>query len=395
MRIAMFHNYYRQAGGEDVVFAEEASLLQAHDHDVLKYTVQNDDIREHSLSDRAALAIRTIWNRQSYRAVRRLIREWKPTVAHFHNTFPVISPAAYYAARAERVPVIQTLHNYRLVCPAAILYRDHQVCEACLQQVIPWAGIAGACYRQSRSATLAVSAMLASHRLGGTWRGKVDAYIALTEFARKKYIEGGLPAERVHVKPNFVHPDPGFSPGVGDYLLFVGRLVQEKGIQNLLKAWALVDKRIPLKIVGDGPLAPLVLEAAKTFPNIEYLGRRPLAEIYVLLGNARAMVFPSEWYEGFPKVIVEAFAKGTPVIGAALGAVTEVVGEGRTGLLFLPGSAESLAGQVEWAWANGVHMRVMGEEARLEYERYYTAERNYERLSEIYQIAIQTSRKSE
>ena len=251
----MLHNHYQQPGGEDQVFEVEGALLEAHGHRVLRYTQHNDSVADMT---RAELAKATVWNTVAYRELRTLIREEQPQVAHFHNTFPLISPAAYHAARAERVPVVQTLHNYRLICPSALFFREGRVCEDCSGKAVPWPGVAHACYRGSRSSSAAVAAMLTAHRVLGTWSRAVDAYIGLTEFARQRFVRGGLPAEKIVVKPNFVHPDPGAGGGDGEYVLFVGRLSEEKGVDTLLKAWKRPRVRVPLKIVGDGPLVPEV-----------------------------------------------------------------------------------------------------------------------------------------
>jgi len=286
--------------------------------------------------------------------------------------------------------VIQTLHNYRLLCPNAILYRDGGVCEDCLGR-LPWPGVMRGCYRGSRAQTVVVAAMLAVHRWLKTWLEKVDIYIALTEFARRKFIEGALPAEKVVVKPNFVHPDPGVRDGSGNYAIFVGRLSREKGVLTLLAAWELL-KDIPLKIAGDGPLVEDVRRRSQMLGGVEVLGRRDHKDVIGLLKGARFLVFPSEWYECFPVTFVEAFACGVPVIASRLGAMAEIVEDGRTGLHFTPGDPDDLAARVVYAWSHPERMREMGREARAEYEAKYTAERNYQMLMDIYHRAIEARR---
>src|SRR5436190_17345829 len=198
MKVLVAHNYYQQAGGEDQCFAAEVDLLRANGQEVIEYRADNHAIDGMS---RLSVAARTIWNRKTYREVRALIRDHRPQVAHFHNTFPLISPAAYYAARAERVGVIQTLHNFRLLCPNALFFRDGRVCEDCLGKSVPWPGVVHKCYRDSRSASAAVTTLLTVHRVLGTWHQAVDTYIALTETSRRKFVEGGLPVDKVVVKP--------------------------------------------------------------------------------------------------------------------------------------------------------------------------------------------------
>lgn len=308
-------------------------------------------------------------------------------LVHVQNFFPLISPSVYYAAKAEKVPVVQTLHNYRLLCPNGLFFRDGHVCEDCLGKPVPWPGVLHACYRESRTATTAATVMLTTHRIMRTWTEMVDVYIALTEFARQKFVQGGIPAEKIVVKPNFVHSDLGCGEGRGGYALFVGRLSTEKGVDTLLAAWKLLAGQLPLKIVGDGPLSSQVTEAVKKLDCVEWLGRRPVQEVYALMGNAMLLIFPSKWYETFGRVAIEAFAKGTPVIAANIGAITELIEHGRTGFLFCPGDSEDLAAKVKWALAHPRELTQMRREARSEFESKYTAKENYRRLMEIYALA--------
>ncbi|MDQ2671259.1 MAG: glycosyltransferase family 4 protein [Actinomycetota bacterium] len=384
MKILAVHNRYQRPGGEDQVFVDETALLEARDHRVLRYEVHNDQVER---VNRLTLAKDTVWNTPVYRELGALIRRERPDVVHFHNTLPLVSPAGYYAARAEGVPVIQTLHNYRLLCPVALFFRDGRVCEDCMGKAVPWPGVVHKCYRGSRAASGVIAAMLTVHRVLRTWTEMVDVYIALTEFARSKFIEGGLPAGKIVVKPNFVAPDPGRGQGGGGYALFVGRLAPEKGTGTMLAAWERLGTRIPLKIVGDGPLRDRVVGAAKR-SKVEWLGHRPVKEVHALMGKADMLVFPSEWYETFGRVAAEAFATGTPVIAADIGAVAELVEHGRTGLIFRPGDPEDLVAQVEWALSHPAELRIMRDEARAEFEAKYTAERNYRALMEIYEAAL-------
>lgn len=265
MRIVVAHNFYQQPGGEDQCVAAEVAMLRAHGHEVTQYCVHNESIDAMSCLQ---LAARTIWSHPAVQELRQLFRSRRPQVVHFHNTFPLISPAAYYAARAENVRVIQTLHNFRLCCANAILFRNGRVCEDCLGKAIPWNGIVHKCYRNSRAAGAVTVAMVATHGVLGTWRRAVDVYIAPSEFSRCKLIEGGLPANKIAVKPNFVYPDPGAGAGSGGYAVFVGRLSAEKGLETLLRAWRRLDGILPLKLVGDGPMAAPVRDAAANDPAI-------------------------------------------------------------------------------------------------------------------------------
>ena len=380
----MVHNYYQQAGGEDRVFLEETDLLEANGHEVVRYCLHNEQVATVSP---ATLAKGTLWSAPAYRDLEDLLRRERPHLAHFHNTFPLISPAGYYAARAAGVPVVQTLHNYRLLCPNALFYRDGGPCEDCLGRAVTWPGMVHGCYRGSRAASAVVTAMLTAHRAARTWAKAVDLYVALTEFARRKFVEGGLPAEKIEVKPNFVRPDPGVGTGKGGFALFVGRLSPEKGVGTLLEAWDRFGEGVPLKVVGDGPLTGRVLSVADRRPDVEYLGRKPAEEVRALMKEAGVLVFPSEWYETFGRVAAEAFAAGTPVVASDIGAVAEMVDDGRTGLLFRPGDAGHLASQVKRVLNRPEEYARMRREARTEFEAKYTAERNYGMLMKLYESA--------
>ncbi|MCS7293784.1 MAG: glycosyltransferase family 4 protein [Chloroflexota bacterium] len=389
MRILMLHNRYQIRGGEDESTDLEVALLQARGQMVQLLEADN-----RAIPGRAAwrTGLRAVWSSRSFRTVQHRLREEHFDVLHVQNFFPLLSPAVLYAGRVAHVPVVLTLHNYRLLCPNAIFYRDDHVCEDCLGKLVPWPSVLHRCYRGSRAATGAVATMLVVHRLLRTWERTVDVFIALTEFARRKFIEGGLPADRIVVKPNFVYPDPGPGAHEGGYVLFVGRLSPEKGIQTLLAAWERLGPRMPLKVAGEGPLAGQVAEAAERNPHVEWLGVQPLERVYSLMGDAVVILVPSLWYEGFPRVIVEAYAKGTPVVASDLGAMAELVEDGRTGLRFRPGDPDDLAAKVEWAWTHRRQLAEMGQEARREFELKYTAERNYELLMEIYRLAIERAR---
>jgi glycosyltransferase involved in cell wall biosynthesis len=385
MRILLVHNFYQQTGGEDLVVADEARLLASRGHEVVHYSVHNDQVS--SLSS-LTLGYRTIWSQPAYRDVRSAIATHRPEVVHVHNTLPLLSPSVYYAASAEGVPVVQTLHNYRLMCPAAVCFRDGHVCTDCVGKPVAVGAIRHACYRDSRNASAAVATMLSVHRLLGTWRHKVSVYIALTDLARRMFIESGLAAEKLVVKPNFVDPDPGIGTGSGGYALFVGRLSAEKGIRTLLNAWRSVGERLPLRVVGDGPLAPDVAAAAGETRGITWLGERTPSEIAPLLKEATCLVFPSECYETFGRVIVEAFAAGTPVVAAGHGAAAELVAEEITGVHFRPGDAEDLAARVIHLDSHPALRTAMRAAARRDFENRFTADVNYQSLLAIYQRAL-------
>jgi glycosyltransferase involved in cell wall biosynthesis len=278
-----------------------------------------------------------------------------------------------------------------LVCPGATLLREGRVCEACLGKRVPWRAVAHGCYRSSRPASAAVAALLTTHRALRTWQTKVDAYIALSEFARGKFASGGLPRQRIVVKPNFVHPDPG--PALrqlpGQYGLFVGRLSEEKGVRVLLAAWRRVAPEIPLFVLGDGPMrAGIASEIADHgLTGVRLVGNASREEVFRWMRGACFLVCPSYWFEA-PLVIVEAFACGVPVIATGQDPTAEMVAHRRTGLHFTPGDEVDLAAKVEWAWSHPAEMETMGLAARQEFERKYTADQNYEQLMGLYKTLV-------
>ncbi len=384
MRILSIHNNYQIRGGEDESRESEERLLREMGHQVDVYEENNDRISE---LNSPQLALRTIWSQESYQVVQQKLKQSHCELIHVQNFFPLISPSVYYASQDEGVPVVQTLRNYRLICPNGLFFRDGHVCEDCMGKFIPYPSVIHACYRQNRGATSVTAAMLTIHRTMGTWLKQVNLFISLSEFARQKFIEAGFPENKIVVKPNFVYPDPGAGEGLGSYALYVGRLSVEKGLDILLAAWEQLKTPIPLKIIGDGPLTSLVTEATKRMPHIEWLGRRPMSEVHALMGEAMFLVFPSKWYETFGRVAVEAFAKGTPVIASNLGAIAELVDSDRTGLHFTPSDPVDLATKVEWALTHPKELLQMRSSARAEFEAKYTAEKNYHRLIEIYNLA--------
>jgi glycosyltransferase involved in cell wall biosynthesis len=391
MKILLVHNFYQLPGGEDQVFAQEAELLRSRGHQVVLYRASNDQVKEQNLLVTVA---NTIWNQRSYRELRDLMHSEKPDIIHVHNTFQVISPALYYAANEEEIPVVQTLHNYRLFCPPSTFFRDGKVCEDCLGKKIPWPAVLHSCYRNSKLASAAVATMLATHNYKQTWSQTISAYIALTDFARNKFIEGGFPAEKIFVKPNYLQIDPGPGDGKGNYALFVGRLTPEKGISTLLGAWRQIGNDLPLQIAGDGPLAPEVEKASREIKNVTWLKWLPREEILQRMKDASVLILPSTWYEGFPMIISEAFAVGLPVIASNLGSMSSIVDHQRTGLHFEPGNAAALATAVRWWTAHPVETAFMRTEARLEYETKYTAEENYTQMMHIYDSVLVPARVS-
>lgn len=381
MKVLLVHNRYRNAGGEDSVYESERDMLQRAGVDVVEYL---DDNHRAAEMNPLVLAAHATWARDSHRRLLALMRAERPDVVHFHNTFLMISPAAYYAARSAGVPVVQTLHNPRLICPAASGFRNGRPCSDCTGRVFAWPAVLHGCYRNSRAASAAVAGMIGIHRLAGTWRRMVDIYIALTRAGRADFIAGGLPADRIVIKPNGLYPDPGVGTHRGGYALFVGRLVTEKGVHTLVRAWPRVGPDRQLVIVGSGPLEDMA-EAAP--PDIRWLGALPRDEVSRVMADAAFLIFPSEGGEGFPMVILEAFAAGLPVITSGHGAMAEIVEHGRTGLHFPAGDPDALAAAVRWAFAHPAEIRALGQNARQIFEQRYTAAQNCRELLAIYELA--------
>ncbi len=389
MKILSVHNTYQKPGGEDQVFAQETELLRLHGHQVVLYQASNDQVNG---VNPLVLLGNTIWNKQIHHELCALMRRERPDIVHVHNTFPLISPAAYYAANGEGIPVVQTLHNYRLLCPPSTLFRDGHVCEDCVNKRIPWPSVLHGCYRGSRLATAAAAAMLATHNFKQTYNNAVSAYIALTDFARDKFVEAGLPAAKIFVKPNYLQSDPGCGRGEGNYALFVGRLTPEKGISTLLEAWRQIGPAFPLQIAGDGPSAGEVEKATQAMEGVTWLKWLPRAEILQRMKDASVLILPSTWYEGFPMIMAEAFAVGLPVIASNLGSMASIVDHLRTGLHFEPGNASDLVEKVRWFGAHPAEVALMRAQARKEYESKYTAEENYAQLIQIYESVLSPQR---
>jgi glycosyltransferase involved in cell wall biosynthesis len=381
MKVIFAHNAYLHRGGEDAVVEAEVALLRSHGHAVLLYRRDNLEI---SGLGRAQLAADTLWSRRTVEEVGELLRVAQPDVVHVHNTFPLISPSLYWAAADAGVPVVQTLHNFRMMCPQGMLLRDGRVCEDCVGR-LPLPAIRHACYQAQRPQTAVAAGMLVLHRALGTWQHKVQRYIALNDFCRNKFIQGGLPADQIVVKPNFVDlPPPVEGPRSG--LLFVGRLSPEKGVAPLAAAARQLAPGT-VRMAGSG----LEMNQIANIPAVSALGELARPQVDVELRRATALVFPSIWFEPFGLVVIEAFANGTPVIASRIGGIPELVEDGVTGLLVEPGNAAEWAVKMQWALDHPERMAQMGRAARAAYEGRYTAAINYGQLMTIYRDTIASS----
>ncbi|MBQ6103959.1 MAG: glycosyltransferase, partial [Kiritimatiellae bacterium] len=403
MTILVVHDRYRVRGGEDAVFETECRLLEEAGNKVVRYVKDNRDILDRG--GRLGLALCTVWNPRTYREVREIIRCEKPDAMHCHNTFPLISPSVCWAAAREGVPVVQTLHNYRLACLNGYLFRDGKVCEKCLGRT-PWCGLRRRCYRGSFGGSLALFAMLVVHRVLGTWRRKVAHYIALTDFARRKFELAGLPAGKLVVKPNAFAPEPVVSSlkshvssricdlrpatcdaAEGGRVVYIGRLSPEKGVDILVRAWALlrgfsggasrpapslrglppqagggvvdgtgdtggidgtggIGEQYFLTIIGEGSEESSLRSLAASLgiaSSVSFLGALPRDEALAGLSSASLLVFPSLWYEQFAITPLEAMALGVPVLVSDVARGATIVEDGVSGRFFPAGDPAALA----------------------------------------------------
>jgi len=389
MNVLIVHNTYQQPGGEDVAVAQESRLLERYGHNVHVYTRSNNELNALSLGQKLGLIGRIISAPDTKIAVRDVIQAFKPDVVHVHNTFAMVSPSVYEVCQDENIPVVQTLHNYRLLCPASTFYRDEAICEECATESLLRSMRYG-CYHDSHAMSGVMALMLQTHRLRRTWSEGINAYIAISDFVKDRFEKSGFPSGKIHVKPNFVEPDPGERTCFGEYALFVGRLSAEKGLRTLLEAWQLLPTTIPLVIVGDGPMR-LELEAevaAKGIKGVRFTGQLSRDDVHGAIKKAAFVVVPSVWYEPFGLIVAEAFACGTPVVGACVGGIKEMLEDGITGLRVFPGDPDSLADKVRWAWDHAPELAVMGKAGRRVYEHRYTAEINYDQLMRIYASTI-------
>lgn len=360
----------------------ERDLLSANGVDVHQLLFDNGSLREgRSLGADLRLAASTVWSESARRQVAAAIERLRPDVVHVHNTFAAASPSVHWAGRAGGPPIVQTLHNYRLVCPVATAFRDGRACTDCVGRAVPWPGVLHSCVRGSRSQSAAVAVMLTTHRVLGTYSRRVDAHIALTDFQRSLLIAGGVSPRRIHVIPNFLAQAPMGSEGQREGVLYAGRLAPEKGLSVLLAAAGKV--RGAIRVAGSGPLAPSVAAAA-TAGSVAFLGELPTTQVREHIARSRALVVPSLWYEGFPMVVIESFAAGTPVIASRIGSLAEIVEDGATGLLVEPGNDVALGRAVRWALDHPGELEAMGKRARRRFQERYSADRHLGALMELY-----------
>ena len=398
MKIIQVHNYYKQAGGEDEVVSAEKKMLIDAGHQVITYYKNNDDIS--GFRSMLLTSMKTIWNPATVIEFRKLLKKDRPDVVHCHNTFPLISPAIYWACAKENIPVVQTLHNYRLLCPSANLFFKGEIYESSIGKLFPWQAVRDRVYRNSRVGTLVVASMLFLHRIIGTWKNKVTLYIALTQFHKEKMIEGGLPENLIMVKPNFISEEPEIM--ISDFLnieinrpilLFVGRLSPEKGCSLLIHAWKKVEqknKKKPLLLIaGDGPEKNLLenLCNSLSLKEIRFLGLQSREQIQYLMAKADLLIFPSLWYEGFPMTIVEALNRGLPVVASNIGSMRSIIVDGINGFKFKPGDIDDLTDCIKNVLENSNELKEIRDRMLNKPNPEYKSSGNLESLLQIYKKA--------
>lgn len=373
IRILIAHNKYLIRGGEDV--STEADIALFRENIIFIEELIEDNKKIESIGELSA-AIKSIWSFDTITRVKNIITEKNISLLIVQNFFPLLSPSIYYAAKSKNIPVLQILHNYRLICLNGLLFRDDHICEDCVNKFFPYPGVYHKCYKQSLLGSFVVAFMLFIHRIIRTWNNKIDNYIALTNFSKKKFLEAGFSSEKIKVKPHFIFPDPGEGRGDGNFCLFIGRISPEKGLDILLNAWKIIGHKIPLKIIGEG-------KTDNNIPGVEYLGKMNYEKLLDLLGKATLLIFPSKCYESFGRVIIEAYAKGTPVIAPFLGTMAELVTNGKTGLHYNPNDSEDLSKKILTIYNNKTELSKMRVNARNEYLKYFTAEKVFEKYKNI------------
>lgn len=393
MRILQIHCQYRSGlSGEDTVFEEERRLLMSRGHCVDRFVVRNSDLRTDRMLPAINTGLRSIWNQRAYRELEAKIGEGRPDVAHVHNTFAALSPSVFWALHRADVPVVHTLHNFRLTCANSSLLRGGVPCEECVGRWPAPAIRHGCLYGGSRAAGTSIALTQAVHFRLGTYSRAISAFIAFTEFARSILIRAGLPPPRIHVKPNFVAPAQSAPALLDDrprQIIFVGSIDRVKGIDLLLAAWAAQTPRDwRLHVVGEGPDQGSLQETYRSLPNVVWHGRLTRERTVAEVSRSRWLVLPSRWYEGFPMAVVEALSAGTPVVVPSQGSFPSIVEDGHEALMFVPNQTDALRAVLDRAMGLGSDdWSAHSKRALQRYQERYTPELNYSRLMEIYRLA--------
>ncbi len=396
MKILLVHNFYGSTApsGENAAYSAEAALLQNRGHSVIEFNRHSDELLQGNFYGALKGAVSAVWNPFSLHALKQKLRETKPDIVHVHNTFPLLSPSVLYASRELNIPTVMTMHNYRIGCSAGTAVRKDQACTLCLDKKSVVPALRYGCYRESKIATLPVSAMIAFHNAINTWQANVDAFITLTDFQRETMVHFGIPTESLFVKPHFLENPPQPIPWEDrdNKAVFVGRLYAAKGIHVLLEAWKRMGKGAPrLDVVGDGPMrAQLVrsIQESEVSDSVSFLGNVSHEEAMNRISRAKLLIIPSLCFEGFPMVVQEAFALGVPVAASNIGSLPYLITENKNGKLFMPGNAGEILSCVKGLLADDKELRTLGEGARREFDENYTAEKNYSILMAIYNAAV-------
>lgn len=385
LKILLIHNQYQYRGGEDTVFELELKLLERMGETVETLLFYNDDIK--SIVSKIKFGLSSFYNLNSSYLLDEKIKEFNPDIIHVHNFFPIASPSLFYIANDKKIPIIMTLHNYRLICPNAMFFREGKVCEDCISKSFAIDGVLHGCYRDSMLQTFFLASMTWLHKKNGTWQNRIDKYIVLTHFAKNKFLNSSLKLNdsKIEIKPNFV-VDHGFELDKEEYSLFVGRLSEEKGIDTLLNAFKNSSRE--LHIIGTGPMLETVKEYANKYDNIKYLGFQSIDFIITKLKKSKALIFTSISYETFGMTIIEAFSCATPVISSDIGAPKELLHDRLTGLIYKVGDSKDLLSKIEKLYTHPNEYTKLCKNARKEFEKNYSEEKNYNQLINIYKKVI-------
>lgn len=382
-KVLIVHNYYQTPGGEDTVVENEKNLLINNGHEVVLYTRHNDEIKTRGIIRKLLLPLEAIFSIKTYKEVKRKIIEENIDIVHVHNTLPLISPSVYYSAFSCKVPVVQTIHNFRLLCPGATFTRGNNICEECVDKNL-FSSIRYKCYRGSLIQSIVSAVNLAFHRLIGTYK-KVNGYIALTEFNKEKLMNL-IDEKNIYIKPNFVNKsNDTISKQSENYFLFLGRLDELKGIRMLVEAWKDI-KESKLLVVGKGPLEKEIIEFVynNKLDNIDILGYKDKEEVMQLISKAKALIVPSQWYEGFPMTIVESFSIGVPVIVSDIGNLSTIIENKKNGLLFRYNDKQDLKDKIEMFNNDKMLQKELRQGARASFNNKYNDKINYKLLIDIY-----------
>jgi glycosyltransferase involved in cell wall biosynthesis len=407
MKILQINKYYYLKSGSERYMFNLSSLLESHGHQIIpfamrheknfytkysKYFVENidyDRVINYSTSKKIFAALKTIYSKEAKNKLQKLITAEHPNIAHVHKFSNTLTPSIFYALKKQKIPVVHTLHDYRIVCPNYNMYNpnSYQICEACKGHTYLNA-LRTKCQKSSYLVSLNITIESYLYHLLRTYNHMIDVFIAPSKFIMKKVAEFGIKKEKILHIPHFVKYDL-YTPNYENsgYILYFGRLVKHKGVKTLIKAMKIL-KDLKLYVVGEGPHRS-ELESYTTkngMNNVSFLGYVPESKLIDLIRNCMFTIVPSEWYEPFGFTILESFALGKPVIGANIGAIPDIITNGYTGSLFTPGDTENLAEKIQSLSREQNRIKKMGQNARQTVEQEYNADRHYERLMKIYNM---------